>query len=140
VKPVIVASQVKGPAEAARPLGVVTEIRAVLGQAPAGTFAWIRLEFMNFNVVAGIPLNLTAVLPSFVNPVPLIVTVVSAGPWLGIKLVRVASHVKSLADVAVPLGVITEIRSVPGQAPAGTITRIRPELSTVKVAETSLLN
>ena len=66
-----------------------------------------------------------------VNPVPLIVTVVPAGPLLGVKLVRVAAHVKLFTEVTVPLPVLTAIVPVAGQAPAGTVARIRVGLSTV---------
>ena len=51
-----VAAQVKLFAEATVPLGVLTEIGPVLGQAPAGTVARIRVELSTSNI-AGIPLN-----------------------------------------------------------------------------------
>jgi hypothetical protein len=65
----------------------------------------------------------------------LIVTIVPAGPLLGVKLVMVAAHVKLFAEVAVPLGVMTDIGPVSGQAPGGTKARIRVELSTSNTAE-----
>ena len=75
-----------------------------------------------------------------VNPVPLIVTLVPAGPWVGVKLVIVAAHVKLATEVTVPLGVVTEIGPVLGQAPAGTVARIRVGLSTVNVVAEVPLN
>ena len=64
-------------------------------------------------------LNLTAVAP--VKFVPLIVTLVPAGPLAGVKLVIVGAldTVKLLALVAVPPGVVTLIGPV--VAPAGTV-------------------
>ena len=66
---------------------------------------------------------------------PLIVTLVSAGPWLGVNLLMVAAHVKLFAEVAVPPGVMTEISPVSGQAPVGTRARILVGLSTSNIAE-----
>ena len=63
--------------------------------------------------VAVVPLNLTAVAP--VKFVPLIVTLVPAGPVAGVKVVIVgglAVTVKLLALVAVPAGVVTLIGPV----------------------------
>jgi len=57
VKLLIVAAQVKSFSEITVPLGVLTEIGPVAGQAPAGTMAWIRLEAITVNVVAEVPLN-----------------------------------------------------------------------------------
>ena len=72
---------------------------------------------------------------------PLIVTIVPAGPLLGVKLVRVAAHVKLFSEVTGPLGVTTEIVPGPGQAPAGTGTWIRVELTNVTgVAEVPLIS
>jgi hypothetical protein len=51
------------------------------------------------------------------------VTLVPAVPFLGMKLLIVAAHVKLFGEVAGPLGVLTEIVPVPGQAPAGTVAR-----------------
>ena len=70
--------------------------------------------------VAAVPLNRTAVAP--VKFVPLIVTLVPAGPLVGVKLVIVgalAVTVKLLALVALPPGVVT--LSGPVVAPAGTV-------------------
>jgi hypothetical protein len=67
-----------------------------------------------------VPLNATAVAP--VKFVPLIVTLVPAGPLVGVKPVIVgalAPTVKVLALVAVPVGVVT--LTGPVVAPAGTV-------------------
>jgi hypothetical protein len=67
-----------------------------------------------------VPLNATAVAP--VKFVPLIVTLVPAGPLVGVKPVMVgalALTVKVLALVAVPPGVVALIGPV--VAPAGTV-------------------
>ena len=74
------------------------------------------------------------------NPVPLIITIVPAGPLLGVKLVMVAAHVKLFTEVAVPLGVVTEIGPVSGQAPVGTKARIRVELNTSTTTAENPLN
>ena len=71
-------------------------------------------------VVALTPLNRTAVAP--VKFVPLMATLVPAGPLVGVKLVIVgglAVTVKLLALVAVPPDVVT--LSAPVEAPAGTV-------------------
>ena len=68
---------------------------------------------------AAVPLNCTAVAP--LKFVPLIVTLVPAGPLVGVKLAIVgalALTVKLLVLVAVPPGVVT--LSGPVVAPAGT--------------------
>jgi hypothetical protein len=73
--------------------------------------------------LAAVPLNLTAVVP--VKFVPLIVTLVPAGPVAGVKVVIVGGltvTVKLLGLVAVPPGVVT--LSDPVVAPAGTVARI----------------
>jgi hypothetical protein len=69
--------------------------------------------------LAAVPLNLTAVVP--VKFVPLIVTLVPAGPVAGVKVVIVGglNTVKLLALVAVPPGVVA--LSGPVVAPAGTV-------------------
>jgi len=70
--------------------------------------------------LAAAPLNLTAVAP--VKFVPLIVTLVPAGPVAGVKVVIVgalAVTVKLVALVAVPPDVVT--LSGPLAAPAGTV-------------------
>ena len=70
--------------------------------------------------LAALPLNVTALAP--VKFVPLIVTLVPAGPLAGAKLVIVgalALTVKLAALVAVPAGVVT--LTGPVVAPAGTV-------------------
>jgi hypothetical protein len=72
------------------------------------------------NVVALVPLNLTAVAP--VRFVPVTTTLVPTGPLEGLKLEIVGAatvSVKLEALVAVPPGVVTEI--VPVVAPLGTV-------------------
>ena len=66
-----------------------------------------------------------------VNPVPLIVTIFPTGPLPGVKLLIVAAHIKYFAEIAIPLGVLTIIGAVLGQAPAGTVARILVELRNV---------
>jgi hypothetical protein len=74
---------------------------------------------LTVNVVALVPLNVTAVAP--VKFVPVITTEVPTGPLVGTKLVIVGAGatVKLLALVTVPLSVVTEIGPV--VAPAGTV-------------------
>ena len=70
--------------------------------------------------VAVVPLKVTAVAP--LKFVPLIVTLVPAGPLVGVNPVIVGALVaivKLLALVAVPAGVVT--LSVPVVAPAGAV-------------------
>ena len=69
--------------------------------------------------IAAVPLTVTAVAP--VKFVPLIVTLVPAGPVAGVNVVIVGglSTVKLLALVAVPPGVVA--LSGPVVAPAGTV-------------------
>ena len=134
VKPLTVAAHVKYFSEVTVPLGVLTEIGPVPGQAPAGTVAWILVVLSTVYDAAGIVLNWTPGAPS--NPVPLIVTIVPAGPLLGEKLLTVAAHVKLFTEVAVPPGVVvTEIGPVSGQAPVGTRALIRVGPSTSNTAE-----
>jgi len=82
--------------------------------------------------LALVPLNCTAVAP--VKFVPLIVTLVPAGPLPGVKLVIVGglSTVKLLALLAVPPGVVTLIGPV--VAPLGTVAAIEVDEFTVKLA------
>src|SRR5258708_11569900 len=86
-----------------------------------------------FGSLAVLPLKVPAVAP--VKFVPLIVTLVPAGPLAGATLVIVgglAVTVKLLALVAVPPGVVT----LPGLvvAPAGTVAWIAVAEVTVKLA------
>ena len=63
------------------------------------------------------PLNVTAVAP--VKFAPVIVTLVPAGPLVGVKLVIIGATEKFVALVAVPPGVVTP--SGPVVAPVGTV-------------------
>jgi hypothetical protein len=75
---------------------------------------------LTVNVVALVPLNLTAVAP--VRFVPVITTLVPTGPLAGLKLVIVGTEpptVKLVALDAAPIGVVTAI--VPVAAPLGTV-------------------
>lgn len=67
--------------------------------------------------VALVPLKLTAVAP--VNPVPVMVTEVPAGPLKGLKPVTLSVTVKLVELVAVPAAVVTEM--APVVAPEGTV-------------------
>ena len=71
------------------------------------------------NVVAAVPLKVTAVAP--VRFVPVITTLVPTGPLAGLKLVIVGEPmtVKLVALVAVPPEVVTAMGPV--VAPAGTV-------------------
>src|SRR5439155_2250367 len=86
--------------------------------APAGTVAWIAVAEVTVKV-ALTPLNVTEVAP--LNFVPLIVTLVPAGPLVGVKLAIVGglTTVNELALVAVPPGVVT--LTGPVVAAAGTV-------------------
>src|SRR5882762_8903856 len=109
-------STVKLLALLAAPPGAVTLIVPL--EAPAGTVAWIAVAELTAKL-ARVPLNCTAVAP--VKFVPLIVTLVPAGPLPGVKLVTVGGFTtaKLLALLAVPPGVVTLIG--PLEAPAGTV-------------------
>src|SRR5207245_5839892 len=75
---------VKAPLLVAVPAGVVTLSGPVV--APAGTVAWIAVSEVTVKL-ALTPLKATAVAP--VKLVPLMVTLVPAGPLVGAKLVIV---------------------------------------------------
>jgi hypothetical protein len=99
------------------PSGVVTLIGPLV--APLGTVACIVVAELT-EKLALVPLNVTAVAP--VKFVPLIVTLVPAGPLVGVKLVitgGLAVTVNELALVAVPPEVVTLIG--PLVAPGGTV-------------------
>src|SRR6266850_1115281 len=118
VKPVIVGGliTVKLPALVAVPPGVVTLIVPVV--ALVGTVA--RMDVAEMTVkVALTPLKATQVVP--VKLVPLMVTLVQAGPLGGVKPVIVGGFitVQLTALVAVPPGVVTLI--VPVVALVGTV-------------------
>jgi hypothetical protein len=117
----------------ATPPGVVTLSVPVV--APAGTVAWIAVAEVTVKL-AFTPLNATAVAP--VKFVPLIVTLVPAGPLVGVKLAIVGggTTVNALLLVAVPPGVVT--LSGPVVAPAGTVAWIDVAEVTEKLALTVL--
>src|SRR5207302_475759 len=113
----------------AEPPGVMTLIGPL--EAPAGTVAWIAVAELTVRTALVAP-NCTAVVP--VKLVPLIVTLVPAGPLTGVKLVIVGElgTVKLLALLAVPPGVMTLMG--PLEAPAGTVAWIAVAELTVKLA------
>jgi hypothetical protein len=122
---------VKSEALAPVPPGVVTAIGPVV--APAGTFAVTCVAESAVNVVALVPLNVTAEAP--VRCVPVIVTLVPTGPLGGENPSTVGagtSTSKLAALSAVPFGVVTEI--FPSGAPAGTVAVMSFESSTVNEA------
>jgi len=88
------------------------------------------------NAAAGVPLKATAVVP--VKLVPVMVTLVPAGPLVGVKEVILGATmtVKSVALVPVPAGLVTLI--FPVVAAAGTVAVICVPLFTVKAAATPL--
>ena len=122
---------VKLPVLVAVPSSVVT-VMGPLG-APTGTVVVIVPELLTVKL-AGCPLNETAVAP--VKFVPVIVTLVPAGPLAGAKDDRAGVTVKRVVVTKGPPGVVTEIGPV--VAPAGTVVVIVPEGSTVKAAATPL--
>jgi hypothetical protein len=112
------------------PPGVVTAIGPVL--APLGTVAVIFPAEFTVNVVALVPLNLTAL--AFLKFVPVIVTDAPTLPLRGEKpeIVGAGMTVKLLGLVAVPAGVVTLIGPV--VAPSGTTAVILVDEFTVDVA------
>jgi hypothetical protein len=118
----------------AGPPGAVTVITPVV--APAGTVAVILVLEFTVNVVAAVPLKLTAVLP--VKPLPLIVTDVPTGPLAGENEVTVAAGATVNALVAVPPGVVTV--KLPVVAPVGTVVLIWVSETALKVAVLLLKN
>ncbi len=90
------------------------------------------------NDAAAVPLNDTA--DAFVKFVPVIVTLVPAGPVEGVKLaiVGAATNPNEALDVAVPPGVVTEI--VPLVVPGATTAVICVNESTEKLAAGVPLN
>lgn len=85
--------------------------------------------------VAPVPLKVTAVAP--VNPVPVMVTEVPAGPLEGLKPVTLSVTVKLVELVAVPAAVVTEI--APVVVPEGTVAVICVSESTETVVALVLL-
>jgi len=114
------------------PAGVVTAIGPVV--APVGTVALSELSETSVKVVL-LPLKVTALVS--VKPLPLIVTLVPAGPLLGLNEEIVGGGggvvtVKLVALVAVPVGVVTAIGPV--VAPVGTFALSELSEMSVKVA------
>jgi hypothetical protein len=123
---------VNEPELVAVPPGVVTEIGPDF--APCGTSAVICVDETTVND-ALLPLNATDVAP--VKPVPVIVTVVFAGPLVGVndEIVGAAVAVVTVKLdelVPVPADVVTEIGPV--VAPLGTVVEIDVSETTVKDA------
>lgn len=120
------------------PPGAVTLIGPVV--APFGTVAMIFVSESTVKL-ADVRLNFTEVAP--VKFVPLIVTEVPGAPLVGENDVMVGAGgdvptVKSVALVAVPDGVVTEI--APDWAPLGTVAVIFVSVFTVKVVADLFLN
>src|ERR1700693_4524176 len=109
---------VKVPDDVAVPPGVVTLITPVA--AVAGTDVLMCASSVTVNVALTPLKNFTALPP--VNPEPVIVTAVPAGPLVGLKLVIVGVAdevtVKLVVEVTVPPGAVTVI--APVAAVAGT--------------------
>ena len=121
---------VKLLAELALPPAVVTEILPVV--APLGTVVEICVALFTVNEAA-CPLNATAVAP--LRFVPVMVTPAPMSPLLGLKLVMAGAGtvtVKLAAELAFPLGVVTEI--LPVVALLGTVAAICVALVTAKAA------
>jgi len=106
------------------PPGVVTLIGPL--EAPAGTVAWIAVGELTAKL-ALVPLNRTAVAP--VKFVPLIVTLVPAGPLPGVKLVIVGG----LETVTVT-GL--DVHSTPSTSLATAVRVCEPWLAVVVFQET----
>jgi len=111
------------PADVVTPMGPV--------EAPAGTVAWMAVSEVTENVALA-PLNVTAVAP--VKLVPLIETLVPAGPLVGVKPLIAGDRttVNALLLVPVPAGVVTA--TGPDVAPAGTVAWMAVAELTVKLA------
>jgi hypothetical protein len=121
LNPVTVGGKItmKSVALVAVPADVVTVILPEV--VPELTLAVIWVGELTVTEPAALPLNFTEETP--VKPVPVMVTFVLMGPAVGVKLVIVGPDelptVKSVALVAVPAGVVTEI--LPVVAPVGTV-------------------
>ena len=117
------------------PADVATEILPVV--APSGT----PVTIVVFDIT--VKLALTPLKATFVAPlklVPVMVTAVPTLPEVGVKLEMTGgiTTVKELLLVAIPPGVVTEIK--PLVAPVGTVTFICVAESTVKVDAVVPLN
>jgi hypothetical protein len=119
VKPLIAGAKmiVKWVGEIAVPAGLVTVISPVV--ALGGTVAVSCVSELTVKLVAGKPLNWTAVAP--VNPLPVTVTTVPNGPEAGVKLLITGTTitVKAPVELAVSAGLVTVIGPV--LAPEGTV-------------------
>lgn len=98
---------VKSVALVAKPLGVITVMMPVV--APAGTVVAIDVAVVT-PTTADVPLNVTDVAPA--RPLPAMVTLVPAGPYVGVKPLIVGVTAKLLALVADPAGTVTLILPV----------------------------
>jgi len=107
-------STVNDVADVPVPPAVVTEIVPVV--VPGGTTAVICVVESTLYVVAAVPWNLTAVTP--VNGVPVMTTLVPIVADPGANSV-IAGRTRNVVDLAVPVGVTTEIWPV--VAVAGTV-------------------
>ena len=114
------------------PVGAVAFV-TVIGPVVAveGTVAFSWVDEMWVTLDARVPLNFT--LELLLNPVPVIITTVPAGPLVGLKPVIDSVTVKFEALVPVPAGVMTEI--LPVTAPVGTVALIWVPDTNVTVAE-----
>lgn len=88
--------------------------------AVEGTLAFSWVDETWITLEAAVPLNFTIEL--LLNPIPVIVTTVPAGPVVGLKPVIDSVTVKFEALVPVPAAVVTEI--LPVMAPFGTVALI----------------
>ena len=122
---------VKTAALAAVPAGLVTLIGPLV--APPGETARICELESTVNDMAGVPLNVTAVVP--VNPLPVRVTSVPTGPLFGVNEVIVGATitVKSARLWVVPDGFVTLI--FPVAPPVGTVAVIWVSELMVKTAD-----
>lgn len=112
------------------PLALAIVMRPVV--APVGTVVVICVLELTVNA-AFTPLNFTVTVP--LKSAPVIVTLEPTGPLVGVNDVIDGADgvtVKSVAEVALPFGVVTTI--LPVDALVGTVAVMRPELLTVKVA------
>jgi hypothetical protein len=127
VKLVIFGSTVKDSVLVPVPDAVVTLIGPLT--AVVGTVALIEVEFITVKAAATLP-NLTDETATKVLPV--IVTVVPAGPLRGVKLSTLGKTLKLAALVKVPAGVMTRINPV--VAVDGTVAIIKLSETAVNVA------
>ena len=96
----------------------VTVMGPVVAVEVTLAFSWVDETWITLE--AAVPLNFTIEL--LLNPIPVIVTTVPAGPVVGLKPVIDSVTVKFEALVPVPAAVVTEI--LPVMAPFGTVALI----------------